>query len=58
MLRVFRKTPKTVGTSPVTEPLSASPGLEGGAGANLKVLSADAGAAAVAGSPSIPVPKR
>jgi methane/ammonia monooxygenase subunit A len=51
MLSVFRKSPKTGGTSPVTEPLSASPGLEGGAGASLKVMSADAGTTAVAGSP-------
>lgn len=53
---MFRSKPTLAATGRVTESIAASPGLEGGAGANAPVLSADAGAMAAgaraaAGSP-------
>lgn len=50
MSSLFRRAPKIGGTPVVSETISASPGIEGGAGASPKVMAADAGAA-VAGSP-------
>jgi len=45
---MFRRKPTLAGSGPVTESIAASPGLEGGAGANAPVRAADAGA--IAGS--------